>query len=120
MTDINEPPWVVEIDGLKFATPEAVVILLKAVSEERDDLEAKVAELREALDIAKEYGPIGAPEVHRAWRDVMLEQKRNVTTERMEWRLLSTQDKYLDEEIASAIVEDFLVWYFAHQEALDA
>jgi hypothetical protein len=35
----NEPPWVVEIDGIKFATPEAVVLLLKAVSEERDTLE---------------------------------------------------------------------------------
>ena len=39
---LNDPPWVVEIDGIKFATPEAVVLLLQAVSEERD-------ELREAL-----------------------------------------------------------------------
>ena len=39
---LNDPPWVVEIDGIKFATPEAVVLLLKSVSEERD-------ELREAL-----------------------------------------------------------------------
>ena len=38
MTDINDPPWVVEIDGVKFATPEAVVILLQSVSEERDEL----------------------------------------------------------------------------------
>ena len=35
----NEAPWVVEIDGIKFAAPEAVVLLLKAVSEERDALE---------------------------------------------------------------------------------
>ncbi len=40
---LSDPPWVVEIDGIKFATPEAVVLLLKAVSEERD-------ELREALE----------------------------------------------------------------------
>ena len=38
MTYINDPPWVVEIDGIKFATPEAVVILLQSVSEERDEL----------------------------------------------------------------------------------
>jgi hypothetical protein len=43
MTDINDPPWVVEIDGIKFATPEAVVILLQAVSEERDAFEEALA-----------------------------------------------------------------------------
>ena len=42
MKILSEPPWVVEIDGIKFATPEAVVLLLKAVSEERDTLEAKL------------------------------------------------------------------------------
>ena len=36
---LNDPPWVVEIDGIKFATPEAVVLLLKSVSEERDELQ---------------------------------------------------------------------------------
>lgn len=45
---LNDPPWVVEIDGIKFATPEAVVILLQSVSEERDALEAQAARLREA------------------------------------------------------------------------
>ena len=34
----NEPPWIVEIDGIQFAAPEAVLLLLKAVSEERDSL----------------------------------------------------------------------------------
>ena len=37
----NEPPWIVEIDGVQFAAPEAVLLLLKAVSEERDKLEAE-------------------------------------------------------------------------------
>ena len=46
---LNDPPWVVEIDGIKFATPEAVVILLQSVSEERDALEAQVVALRKAL-----------------------------------------------------------------------
>ena len=46
---LSDPPWVVEIDGIKFATPEAVVLLLKAVSEERDELEARVQRLTEAI-----------------------------------------------------------------------
>ena len=50
----------------------------------------------------------------------MLKQERTVGTERMSWRGLPAQDKLLDEEIASAIVEDFLVWYFAHKENEDA
>lgn len=82
-------------------------------------LQKQVKRLREGSVIAKEYGPIGAPEVHRAWRDVMLSQARNVGVERMVWKNLPTQDKQLDEQIASAIVEDFLVWFFAHK-ALEA
>ena len=45
---LSDPPWVVEIDGIKFATPEAVVLLLKAVSEERDAL-------REALERLQDH-----------------------------------------------------------------
>ena len=41
----NEPPWIVEIDGISYATPEAVVLLLKAVSEERDTLERATEKL---------------------------------------------------------------------------
>ena len=37
----NEPPGIIEIEGIKFATPEPVAFLLKAVSEERDDLNAE-------------------------------------------------------------------------------
>ena len=37
----NEPPWIVEIDGVQFATPETVLLLLKAVIEVRDQLEAE-------------------------------------------------------------------------------
>jgi hypothetical protein len=34
----SEPPWVVEIEGVKFVTPELVCLLLQEVSEERDQL----------------------------------------------------------------------------------
>ena len=70
---------------------------------------------QELESVAEEYGPIGAPEVHRAWRDVMLDQGRTVGVGQMDWRNLPAQDKKLDEEIASAVVLDFLVWYFAHK-----
>ena len=46
----TDPPWVVEIDGVKFATPSAVVELLKVVSEERDSLEQRVERYRDALE----------------------------------------------------------------------
>ncbi len=49
---LNDPPWVVEIDGIKFTTSEAVFLLLKAVSEERDALEA---ELEQANIAVEEY-----------------------------------------------------------------
>ena len=42
----SEAPRIVEIDGTKFAAPEAVLLLLKAVSEERDQLEAENEALR--------------------------------------------------------------------------
>ena len=46
----QEPPWVVEIEGVKFATPELVCLLLQDVSEERDQLEAELLKFRR-LDI---------------------------------------------------------------------
>jgi len=45
----NEPPWIVEIDGTQFAAPESVLLLLKAVSEERDELEEENEVLWDAL-----------------------------------------------------------------------
>ena len=45
---LTDPPWVVEIDGIKIATQAAVVLLLKAVSEERDAL-------REALELWRDF-----------------------------------------------------------------
>ena len=83
----------------------AVVNKLEAENERlRNDKEA----------VAKEFGPIGAPEVRRAWAGEMMRQGREVTAEKLSWERLSYQDKRLDEKIASQVVLDFLVWFFAH------
>ena len=49
----NEPPWIVDIDGIQFATPESVLMLLKAVSEERDELEVNETRLLAVARAAK-------------------------------------------------------------------
>ena len=54
----NEPPWIVEIEGVKFATPELVCLLLQDVSEERDQLEEEKEALRAAIIHALQT-PIG-------------------------------------------------------------
>ena len=43
----TEPPWVVEIEGVKVATPELVCLLLQDVSEERDQLKEELRQLKE-------------------------------------------------------------------------
>ena len=45
----KEPPWVVEIEGVKLATPELVCLLLQDVSEERDQLKTENERLRVAV-----------------------------------------------------------------------
>ena len=62
--------------------------------------------------VAREY--YGGPEVHRAWLGEMLRQKRDVAPERTSWRMLHGADKELDQEVAQAVVKDFLVWFFGH------
>ena len=42
----KEPPWIVEIEGVRFAVPELVCLLLQDVSEERDLLKAENKRLR--------------------------------------------------------------------------
>ena len=50
MSEIPEDaPCIVEIEGIKFAVPEPVMYLLKAVSEERDELEAENAALKREI-----------------------------------------------------------------------
>jgi len=56
----------------------------------------------------------GGREVHRAWRDHMLKQQRQVASERMSWDTLSNDDKSLDVSISYDVISDFLVWY-AHE-----
>ncbi len=82
-------------------------------------LEAKLSKMEEALmRAAEKYGEVGAPEVHRVWRDTMLKQERRVSDEKIDWRGLPLQDIYLDERIARAVAKDFLIWAFGHEEAL--
>ena len=45
----KEPPWVVEIKGMKFVTSELVCLLLQDVSEERDQLKAENEKLKNYL-----------------------------------------------------------------------
>ncbi len=82
-------------------------------------LEAKLSKMEEALHkAAEQYGEIGAPEVHRTWRDKMVETGLHITDERLDWRGLPAQDIHLDERIARAVAKDFLIWAFGHEEAL--
>ena len=53
----------------------------------------------------------GSIEVHRAWRDKMLEQSRDVPESRMEYETLSDDDKVLDATIAFEVISDYLAWY---------
>ena len=64
------------------------------------------------LDYAAKNGSI---EVHRSWRDTMIQQKREVPDHRMAWKNLDSKDKILDVQIAYDVVKDFLVWFEAHK-----
>ena len=102
-------------DEEMWAVPLAMV--KKCVTQ----LEAENEVLRNDKEaIAKEFGPIGAPEVRRAWAGEMMRQGREVPVEKLSWARLPDQDKKLDGIIASAIVLDFLVWFFAHPHDADA
>lgn len=46
--------------------------------------------------------------VHKAWRDGMLDQGREVAEARLEWETLSDEDKALDHYIAEQIVDAVL------------
>jgi hypothetical protein len=52
----------------------------------------------------------GGREVHRSWRDTMLEQGRHVRPELMEWDALSAEDRTLDCAISAAVLIDFRAW----------
>ena len=68
--------------------------------------------LNSVLDYAAKNGSI---EVHRSWRDTMLQQDREVPDHRMVWDNLESRDKILDAQIAYDVVKDFLVWFEAHK-----
>lgn len=56
----------------------------------------------------------GAREVHRAWRDTMLAQGREVAAEKMEWETLSEHDKALDALVAHGVIRSFAMWALNH------
>jgi hypothetical protein len=84
-----------------------------------DEKDARIAMLESQL-AANEWIPDsmidnfaelnGAHEVHRSWRDNMLEQSRSVSKERMDWDTLSEQDKALDYLISRDVIRDFVIW----------
>jgi len=68
--------------------------------------------LARVIDYAAKNGSI---EVHRSWRDTMIQQKRGVPDRRMVWENLDSKDKVLDAQIAYDVVKDFLVRFEAHR-----
>lgn len=56
----------------------------------------------------------GSMELHRSWRDNMLEQDREVTESRMVYKTLAEQDKVLDAKISFDVITDFLVYCQGH------
>jgi len=52
----KEPPYIVEIDSTKFAVPEQVALLLKAVSEERDQYLKYINEINGYIAFLESYG----------------------------------------------------------------
>lgn len=56
----------------------------------------------------------GGREIHRAWRDSMMNQGRKVSPEKLEWETLPYQDKMLDEQIAEDLLRDFSVFFLGH------
>jgi len=62
-------------------------------------------------DICKQYAENGGDmEVHRSWRDNMINHGREVSCERMNWETLPFIDRKLDENIAFDIAWDFIGW----------
>jgi hypothetical protein len=56
----------------------------------------------------------GCRELHRSWRDNMLQQGRVVSETRMSWGTLSAEDKQLDQNIAYDVVRDFVTFLMGH------
>ena len=73
--------------------------------------------LPSSLEIFKFAESNGAQELHRSWRDNMLEQEREVSSERMEWDTLPRKDKQLDLRIANDLYQDFYTWLRGHSIA---
>ena len=66
---------------------------------------------RKLVEFAKKNG---AREVHRSWRDKMLQQGREVSKQRKNFLALDLNDVELDAQIAYDVILDFLVWIQSH------
>ena len=69
-----EAPAIVEIEGIKFAVPEPVMYLLKAVSEERDELQIALTLIG---DIGYDYDGYGKADSLKKLIDEMVGYARN-------------------------------------------
>lgn len=58
----------------------------------------------------------GAKVVHASWRDHMLEQGREVSSERMQFDTLSDQDRELDYHIAFDVLKAYYDWIASKRE----
>ncbi len=101
---------------------DEAVLLHAEIDVLRLDLAAKdreIARLRWGLgvDAIEWFARMnGAQEVHRAWRDRMLEQSRTVTTERMIWDGLDEQDRDLDRLISLDVLRDYSTWVLGEKK----
>ena len=72
--------------------------------------------LDQLFETIEEYAKVnGSREVHRAWRDIMISQGREVPEQRMKYETLDHKDKLLDAIIAKDLITDFLVWFENHK-----
>jgi len=80
------------------------------------DYKCRQVMLTRLYESIEEYAKInGSMEVHRSWRDTMIEQGRKVSDDRMIYDKLDHKDKLLDATIAKDVIKDFLVWFENHK-----
>ena len=93
----NEPPWVVEIEGVKFVAPEMVCLLLQDVSEERDQLETENERLREAINKALSAESPSVTEIVTDWDTRVARSILSDALKEDEWQRGAQEDMIKDE-----------------------
>ena len=94
---------------------------IETIEEELTQSKARIRELEDIprdlrnKELIKEFCKLdGAMEVHRAWRDKMLEQDRDVRQSQMVFDLLKSDDKELDAYIAYETIMNFCDYILTH------